>query len=256
MKVSIGKVAIAAVILLALYSANFLYALNSGAEGGTLGDTFGAVNALFSGSALFFLILAFLSQREELNLVKEERNDTRALLSGQEEISKLQKSALDKQLFENSFFSRMTLLAGERSRLMSIDVSIDAHRPQLLAVTHACEKLTIELALGSVISPDERQKLDLRADNAFFFINQVAALVEFIETAELETSEAKNYLSLVRGLIDYNTATCFSWFFASSVGKNKAILKAYQTLSIKTSVSPILREALVKLEERYEIEPV
>lgn len=74
MRVSIRSVFIVALVLLVFYGLNFLYAIQVGGKGGTFGDTFGAVNALFSGCALFFLVLAFISQREELKLVK--KNET------------------------------------------------------------------------------------------------------------------------------------------------------------------------------------
>lgn len=54
MQVSAKTIFFTAIFLVTLYGLNFLYALQKGAEGGTFGDTFGAVNALFSGLALFF----------------------------------------------------------------------------------------------------------------------------------------------------------------------------------------------------------
>ena len=48
---------------------------------GTLGDTFGAVNALFSGLAFAGLILAITLQRDELKLQREELALTRAELT-------------------------------------------------------------------------------------------------------------------------------------------------------------------------------
>ncbi|KXF88997.1 hypothetical protein [Phaeobacter inhibens] len=42
------------------YTINFVYALYSDQKGGTFGDTFGAANALFSGTALLMLVLAVI----------------------------------------------------------------------------------------------------------------------------------------------------------------------------------------------------
>ncbi len=99
------------------YSLNFLYAVLSNQSGGTFGDTFGAANALFSGVALMMLIYAVILQREELELVKEERNDTRKLLEGQEKINELQERAYLKQSFEQSFFSLVRVISEERRAL-------------------------------------------------------------------------------------------------------------------------------------------
>lgn len=46
-------------------------------ERGTFGDMFGAVNALFSGLALFGIIISILIQQNELNLQRKELADTR-----------------------------------------------------------------------------------------------------------------------------------------------------------------------------------
>ncbi|MBO9450853.1 hypothetical protein J7426_11325 [Tropicibacter sp. R16_0] len=101
------------------YFVNFFYAVLSDQKGGTFGDTFGASNALFSGTALLMLVLAVTLQREELQEVKNERNDTRKLLAGQEELNSKQEAALKKQSFEQSFFSLVRLISEERRVLDS-----------------------------------------------------------------------------------------------------------------------------------------
>ncbi|NOD35046.1 MULTISPECIES: hypothetical protein [unclassified Ruegeria] len=100
------------------YFLNFIYAVYSDQSGGTFGDTFGAANALFSGTALLLLVLAVSLQREELEHVKKERNDTLKLLEGQEGINEAQRVALEKQLFESSFFSLFSMINEEKARLL------------------------------------------------------------------------------------------------------------------------------------------
>lgn len=107
------------------YGANFLYAYHSGGAGGTFGDTFGAANALFSGFALMMLIYAIILQREELEIVKKERNDTKKLLEGQEGINRMQEGALRKQSFEQSFFSLLNLISEEK-RLLDTPIKPNA----------------------------------------------------------------------------------------------------------------------------------
>ncbi len=71
-------------------------------ESGVFGDTFGAVNALFSGLAFAGLIYAILLQQEELSLQRNELRLTREEFSSQNK-------TLAKQRFENTFFNMLSL---------------------------------------------------------------------------------------------------------------------------------------------------
>ena len=64
---------------------------------GQFGDSFGVVNALFSGLAFAGVICAILLQKKELELQRNELEATRAEITGQKE-------TLQKQNFESSFF--------------------------------------------------------------------------------------------------------------------------------------------------------
>ena len=76
---------------------------------GTFGDTFGAVNALFSGLAFAGLIATLLYQKEELKLQREELQQTREELKGQREEFEEQNKTLKRQRFENTFFNMLSL---------------------------------------------------------------------------------------------------------------------------------------------------
>jgi hypothetical protein len=67
------------------------------AKRGPFGDTFGAVNSLFSGLAFSGLIYTIHLQRRELSLQRRELRQTRGELQTQNETSK-------RQQFENTFF--------------------------------------------------------------------------------------------------------------------------------------------------------
>ena len=69
-------------------------------KSGTFGDSFGLLNALFSGLAFAGLIVAILLQREELSLQRQELKETRAELKGQKEQFVLQNKTLKLQQFE------------------------------------------------------------------------------------------------------------------------------------------------------------
>ncbi len=76
---------------------------------GTFGDTFGAVNALFSGLAFAGLIATLLYQKEELKLQREDLQQTREELKGQREEFEEQNKTLKRQRFENTFFNMLSL---------------------------------------------------------------------------------------------------------------------------------------------------
>ena len=78
-------------------------------ERGTFGDTFGCINALFSGLAFGGVVLAILLQTKELEYQREELQQTRGELKGQKEQLQAQNETLKIQSFENTFFQMLRL---------------------------------------------------------------------------------------------------------------------------------------------------
>ena len=94
-------VIIVAVVMLAMWIATpFIHGLLSCkfAEMGQLGDTFGSINALFSGFAFVAVIYAILLQRKELQLQREEMISSRKELAEQAKIQRAQFDATVCQL--------------------------------------------------------------------------------------------------------------------------------------------------------------
>lgn len=77
---------------------------STGAERGTFGDMFGAVNALFSGFAFVGLIYTILLQKKELSLQRKELQLTRGEMAGQRTQMESQAATLKLQQFESTFF--------------------------------------------------------------------------------------------------------------------------------------------------------
>jgi hypothetical protein len=71
-------------------------------KSGVFGDSFGAINSLFSGLALSGIIYTIYLQREELSLQRKELSDTRKEFA-------IQNQTLKKQRFETTFFSLLSL---------------------------------------------------------------------------------------------------------------------------------------------------
>jgi len=78
-------------------------------DGNLIGDSYGAINALFSGLALSGIILTILMQREELKLQRNELKLTREEMQLTREEFITQNTTLSKQQFENTFFQMITL---------------------------------------------------------------------------------------------------------------------------------------------------
>ncbi len=82
---------------------------------GPIGDSFGVINSLFSGLAILGLVYAILLQRQELHLVKDERDDTRKILNNQQSALDSQNRLTKKQAFETTFFNLLTLITSSRA---------------------------------------------------------------------------------------------------------------------------------------------
>jgi hypothetical protein len=213
-----------AIVLFLVYVVNFLYAVSSNQTGGTFGDTFGAANALFSGSALFFLVLAFLSQREELHLIKEERDDTRKLLEGQERINSLQEIAMQKQSFEQSFFSLIKLISDERRAL---DLPT---RPNSSVTVIVLARSFVDAKINdhnSLINWDLDNSIEECGTTARLFITAHGYLKEqyFSDQQELK------YVSTLHALLDADFAHVFTVLVARWFADDPRVLPAFRELN-------------------------
>ena len=79
------------------------------AERGQFGDSFGAVNALFSGLAFGGVICAILLQKRELKLQRKTLEATQVEIKGQKEQLAAQNQTLQRQNFESSFFQLLSV---------------------------------------------------------------------------------------------------------------------------------------------------
>lgn len=79
------------------------------AEMGVFGDSYGALNTLFSALAFTGIIASIYFQREELKATREELEATRNEMKSQGEQFEAQTEALKLQVFENTFFNMLKL---------------------------------------------------------------------------------------------------------------------------------------------------
>ena len=95
------------IVVIVIYALSWMFvdcSYTQGADRGTFGDKFGAINALFSGLAFAGLIFTIVLQRKELSLQREELQLTRQEMSDQTIEFEKQNSTLQLQRFENTFF--------------------------------------------------------------------------------------------------------------------------------------------------------
>ncbi len=76
---------------------------------GTFGDSFGALNALFSGLAFAGLIVTLIMQKDELSMQREELDEAKQELRQQSIGFKKQNKTLKLQRFESTFFNMLNL---------------------------------------------------------------------------------------------------------------------------------------------------
>lgn len=90
-------------------------------ESGTFGDSFGALNALFTGLGFMGLLVTIFLQREDLKLTREELSETR------QEI-KIQSKTFQQQQFEDSFYRLLTLYKENLSTLSATKPLSDSEK--------------------------------------------------------------------------------------------------------------------------------
>lgn len=88
-----------------LFGGVILYFFNDNPDRGTLGDSFGIINTLFSGLALAGIIYTIFIQSKELKLQRKELALTREEMEQSRSVAKEQSETLKIQKFETTFFN-------------------------------------------------------------------------------------------------------------------------------------------------------
>ena len=194
------------------YAANFAYALYQKQSGGTFGDTFGAANALFSGVALMMLVYAVLLQRDELEIIKQDRDTTRELLSGQERINALQEAALKQQIFDQSFNATFKLAVDELGRISAAPTINGRLGTSLLRMASLqAQDLLSAVVAGTGLNPSMAYSRE-RTYEIFFFFNLVVHIATMIDQSTPDPSMKKPLQQLITSLLNRDIAYCVVWF--------------------------------------------
>ncbi|GAA5097746.1 hypothetical protein GCM10023210_33090 [Chryseobacterium ginsengisoli] len=97
------------IIVLWLISYLVFYGFHFDKDPNNIGDSFGAINSLFSGLALAGIILTILMQKKELEYQRKELELTRDEMVRTRKEFETQNLTLSKQQFENTFFQMISL---------------------------------------------------------------------------------------------------------------------------------------------------
>ena len=126
---------------------------------GQFGDSYGALNTLFSGLAFAVLIFTMFLQGRELSLQRQELQDTRETLQEQSETMKQQR-------FENTFFQMLSL---HNEILEGLRIQAGQHRYHPDLVTSA---INISSAEKRKVFEELYQFLGLAYRNAFINVGE------------------------------------------------------------------------------------
>jgi hypothetical protein len=113
-QINIGVIIAVCVVLIA-FAANWFFQIDEKFDArGTFGDSFGVVNALFSGLAFIGVVYAVLLQQLEVKMQRHELELTRKVMQAQQkeladqrEEMQRQNSFFAQQTFENTFFKML-----------------------------------------------------------------------------------------------------------------------------------------------------
>lgn len=183
-------------------------------ERGTFGDTFGAVNALFSGLAFAGMYVALTLQRREYELQRKEfKENTNALKSQKEEMAnqkkelEQQKKIMAEQLhqtsiqqFENAFF----FMLGQHNNILNSISGLDSGRTTLSGIDFI-------RCWGQVDQTSFSEYFDRIKFSSTSYVNNLYRIFKYIESSDVLSNKDKNidfdnrqkYYSIVTSVLDY-----------------------------------------------------
>jgi hypothetical protein len=227
---------------------------------GVFGDTFGAVNALFSGLAFAGLFYAILLQRAELQAQREELEATRKVLQSQKQESEKQNETLALQAFENTFFQ---LLRVHSDNVNSLDLRNMETNGIVIAKGRDCFKTFYAYfrnAWNNAVnmnSMDHAHNIQVAYDVFFqrheqdvgHYFRHLYHLIKFVH--ENEVVDKRKYTNIVRAQLSKNELLLLYYNCLSNFGseKFKPLVEEYtllHTVSTEQLVHPTEHSALYK----------
>ena len=141
------------------------------AERGQFGDSFGVVNALFSGLAFAGVICAIIFQQKELALQRMELALQREELANTRGEMKEQKRAIQKESFERSFFQFLEILEAKyQSTEYVVKVEIDVRKETVQTAYERLKETGFDVVSSFPSKIDGKTYLEIKkkGEDAFF----------------------------------------------------------------------------------------
>lgn len=157
-------------------------------KAGTFGDSFGALNSLFTGLGFAGLLITIFLQREDLKLTRMELSETRAEI-------KLQSRTFQQQQFEESFYRLLTLY---RDNLTQLSIKSEGSSNVRVHGIDALSLLQQKFddacgAAGIMMFPSNSNNND--KDDYTYWLYKTSSMIFFRQTRYTET--LNSILSLI-----------------------------------------------------------
>lgn len=235
-------------IVIIVWCCNFFYGMHTeGSVSGQFGDSFGAVNALFSGLAFSGVFYAIFLQRYEVELTKFELERTKTILEEQQKNIHTQNINFKKQAFENTFFQMLSIF-NEITEKINYDRSGNFIGKN--AFPRFVRSLTENFTATSTTTPMEYYESFYSMHNAKLghYFRMLFNIINFIDKSDIE--DKVFYVKLVRAQISNAEVALLFFNGLSNHGKNsfKILIEKYgllKNLNDNDIVSSTLKEKYV-----------
>lgn len=212
-------------------------------EMGVFGDSYGALNTLFSAFAFTGIIASIYFQREELKLTRAELETTRDEIRNQSEQFELQTGAMHRQIFENTFYNLMNMVDLNLKRFSYNTSSIHGivvvdGREAISTLVYENMRDITHVYKGNINDLD----LDDRYDNAYDMLNNkcgdhirtyimsVYYTLILIDALKLDFDEKKFYSNIFRARMSNSELKLIFFVSLSIYGRHelKALIEKYE----------------------------
>ncbi|MCB0730970.1 MAG: putative phage abortive infection protein [Ignavibacteriae bacterium] len=210
-------------------------------ESAEFGDSFGAVNALFTGLAFAGVITTVLLQRRELELQRKELKLTTAELAGQKEQFIKQNKTLELQKFENTFFQLISLHNDIVNAVIIDDIPSQKKTGRKsfdLIVEQLNHRINLTLKDKTHYHIDNLtivyQKIFDQYENILgHYFSNIYNIIKFVDRAQLLCmTEKKFYTNLLRAQLSMNELILlfFNCLHTNGFEKFKPLIEKYALL--------------------------
>lgn len=158
-------------------------------KAGTFGDSFGALNSLFTGLGFAGLLITIFLQREDLKLTRAELSDTRVEI-------KLQSRTFRQQQFEESFYRLLALYRENLAQLSIRSLDDDNQRTHGIDALNSRQQIFEQTCISQRLLPFPSDGSDLEKDDYTYWLYKNCNLYFPRQTRYVETLNA--ILSLVK----------------------------------------------------------